>query len=346
MQVKKVHIDPNVTKLVEHKNNKKIKFNGQYIVYEKDGVIACDRGLTTFLSLFSKGYKRPNNDDVKQHCDATGTKMVTKRNIVRVGDPWEKVDQMDASKTGRMLGTYVHNQMCLYARARNEKQFKQVCPNPHDYTKRAIEKLKSSGISVFFAEFAIVDPMVKYVTSIDLIGVNSSGKLTLVELKTGSENIFPIGKVPFASPFDKWENSLLNQARLQLLLPCLTLKYQYGVNVDSAWVLNVNSSQEELYPLESSMVVGSRNLYKHLVDTYGANAKPQRSITLKQRKKTNTTNKTPPKRKRVNTSRPINRVTPSPKRKKQKRRQPKSKKKPRPRAGRRKKARVRRTKKV
>lgn len=279
--------DPNVDKLIHHEINETVKFNGENIVYCKDGRIACDRGLTTLLSVFFEGYKRPTKADIKEYCARTGKTIIPPRDVVRVGDSWEKVTLMekDCNKSGRSLGTLVHNQLCLYARSKNEDEFTAMCPKPHDYTVRAIRKLSQAGILVFFAEFAIVDPLVKYVTAIDLVGVNSNGKLTIVEVKTGYENIFPIGKVPLKVPFDAWENSALNQARLQLLLPCLTLKYQYKVNVDSAWVLNVNSQEEKLYPLLRGMTTNPHTVYNYLIDNYGARSKVSYSLSLPSKEK-------------------------------------------------------------
>jgi len=280
--------DPNVDKLISHEINKGVKYNGENIVYCKGGKIACDRGLTTLLSIFFEGYKRPTKSDIKQHCANTGKKLIPPRNVVKVGDSWSKVSQMekDSNKSGRTLGTLVHNQLCLYARSKNERDFMRICPSPHEYTKRAIRKLKGAGIFVFFGEFAIVDPMVKYVTPIDLVGVNSNGKLTLIEVKTGYDNIFPIGKVPLGVPFDAWVNSPLNQARLQLLLPCLTLKYQYKVNVDSAWVLNINSREEVLYPLLKSMTKSPHMVYNYLIDNYGTKACRRRVHPPKKKEET------------------------------------------------------------
>ncbi len=266
--------DPNVDKLVYHPINEAVRFNGEHIVYCKNGKIACDRGLTTMLSAFFEGYKRPTKADVREYCAMTGEKMIPPRQVIKIGDCWNKVSQMekDSNKSGRALGTLVHNQLCLYARSKNETEFKKVCPNPHDYTQRAISKLSDSGIRLFFAEFAIVDSMLKYVTSIDLVGVNSERKLTLLEVKTGYDNIFTIGRVPLKKPFEAWVNSPLNQARLQLLLPCLTLKYQYDVTVDSAWVLNVNSHNEKLYPLLKGMLKSPEILYNYLMHNYGIGA--------------------------------------------------------------------------
>lgn len=268
--------DPNVDKLVSHEINNSVRFNGENIVYcDADGNIACDRGLTSLLSTFSVGYKRPTKADIKECCARSGEKIIPPRkDLIRVGDSWNKVTMMesDTNKSGRKLGTLVHNQLCLYARSKDEEEFHNLCPKPHGYTRRAIKRLTDSGIMVFFAEFAIVDPMVRYVTPIDLVGVNPQGKLTLVEVKTGYDNIFTIGKVSLKKPFEAWVNSPLNQARLQLLLPCLTLKYQYGVNVDSAWILNINSEQEKLYPLLKGMTTKSDVLYNYLIDTCGIRA--------------------------------------------------------------------------
>jgi len=284
--------DSNVDKLVSHPINNSVTFNGENIVYcNKDGNIACDRGLTSLLASFSEGYKRPTKADIKEHCARTGEKIIPPRkDLIKVGDSWDKVIMMgsDSNKSGRTLGTLVHNQLCLYARSKDEKEFHKLCPKPHSYTRRAIRKLTESGILVFFAEFAIVDPLVRYVTPIDLVGVNPQGKLTLIEVKTGYDNIFTIGKVALKKPFDAWLNSPLNQARLQLLLPCLTLKYQYDVNVDSAWILNVNSQREKLYPLLKGMTTKSNMVYNYLIDTYGIRAPITSGRAMRKQKKRNT----------------------------------------------------------
>jgi len=273
--------DPNIEKLLTHKINSTVKFTGEMIIYEKDGKIACNKGLTTLLSTFFEGYKHPTKRDIQHYHSLKGETIIPKKNRVKVGDSWDKSDHMtkDENKTGRALGKLVHSQLCLYARCRTPKEFCVVCPNPHRYTVRVVNSLIKKGITLLFAEFIIVDPMVEYATPLDLVGVNSSGRLTIIEVKTGYENIFGIGRTKLQKPFEKWDNSPVNQARLQLLLPCLTLKYQYGVNVDSAWVLNVNSRDINYYPLYKSMTSNSKLLYEYLIDSYGVRSNKKVTLT-------------------------------------------------------------------
>ena len=283
--------DPNIEKLLTHEINSNVKFTGEMIIYQKDGKIACNRGLTSLLSDFFEGYKQPTKRDIQRYYSSKGEEIIPKKKVVRIGDSWDNAEHMvkDENKTGRVLGTLIHKQLCLYARCRSKKSFDKVCPKPHDYTIRVVNSLLEKGISLLFAEFIIVDPHVEYATALDLVGVNSSGKLTIVEVKTGYENIFTIGKTRFQKPFERWYNSPVNQARLQLLLPCLTLKYQYGVKVDSAWVLNVNSRDVKLYPLYRSMTYDSANLYNYLIDNYGMRATTKvKQMRIQKRRKNNT----------------------------------------------------------
>jgi len=281
--------DKNVMKLINHPNNNYVKYDGRHIIYrDSDGKIACDRGLTTLLSIFFDGYKRPSLSDIKTHCKLNGLRFIkSKKNVIKIGDPWEKVDMIrnNSNKTGRTLGTLVHEELCLFARCKTKEDYEKVCPNPHDYTKRVILELNRRGITLFFAEFSIVDPMVKYVTPIDLVGINKDGKLTIIEVKTGYDNIFTIGNVQMKKPFESWINSPLNQARIQLLIPCLTLKYRYGVNVNSAWVLNVNSAHVKMYPLLTDMTKNSEVLYNHLIDNYGIKHYNNSKKPIKKRKR-------------------------------------------------------------
>lgn len=269
--MQKSDINPVVQKLINHERNKNIRFSEGKLYY-KDlyGNIATGIGIHKLLEPFVDNYKRPSLTEAKKKIGKQEW-VEKKKKRVNVGDSWDKIDSIGTleNKSGRELGTLVHRQICAYSRSRHTKTFNKVCPNPHPYTMSVLSKMEEKGIQLFFGEMIIYDEVVKYLTPIDGVAINAEGKLTLIEIKTGYENIFKIGKTRMKAPFDKWFNSPLNQARLQLLIPCLTLKYRYGISVDSAWVVNVNSADVYFYPLLKSMAKDSTRIYNHLVATCG-----------------------------------------------------------------------------
>jgi hypothetical protein len=158
----------------------------------------------------------------------------------------------------------------------------------HDYTFKVIDALKKWKVVPIAVEFAIVDYVLRYATSIDMIAVRKgtrsgdgggSGKVAsrrddtiiLIEVKTGyGAGRFEAGqhsmrlppKVLSAMFPDMMNDAPVNQAILQVLMAKLTLKHRYNVINTEAWVVHVEDEGVSRYTINRSLLLQEDEIYK------------------------------------------------------------------------------------
>lgn len=172
--------------------------------------------------------------------------------------PWKKLypsDSMvkkkaskDPNNLGLQLGSQVrgnmvHDQIRTLCDPELSKDFGKKYAYIDEWTKLAISWMKVNGYEPYANELAIADPSLGIATAIDAIVFHEeTGKYAMVEWKTGSIDYFYYSTNNSCRYIADLDNSLHNQARLQILMTNYILKENYkksGIVIDKLFVVHV-----------------------------------------------------------------------------------------------------------
>lgn len=130
----------------------------------------------------------------------------------------------------------------------DEKQCDMVCPSAKaialHYTKKGFIPVQAQiGAWLDSAEL---------ITAVEHIWIHvDTGRLMLIEVKIGDDELYHLGHGNMKSPFQKKINSIKNQHQLQLLFEKKMFEFTFNVIIHDAVVARVNRNLEvKEYPLE------------------------------------------------------------------------------------------------
>lgn len=166
---------------------------------------------------------------------------------------------------GMMRGQVVHEQLMDFAnmsKVQFEKSYKDA--NVELYTKKAVLALREWGYKPMWAEVCVWNETIA--TRIDCIVTNKDGDFILIEWKTGMDNYFKRGSGPMKGVLkEKYSNSPLNQAHLQLLMSRMMIEREYGIEVDNQFVVHIHGNGVDKYPLPPTMEELKNTIYNIFV---------------------------------------------------------------------------------
>lgn len=140
---------------------------------------------------------------------------------------------------GTARGTTIHAQVCDSVILGRE-EFQRAHPSLLRWTVGVMAWLKQNGIRPVFAEYPVTSWQMRVTTPADLICVKD-GRIIVVELKTGYDNMFATSTTYMREPFARYlRNSVKHAAFLQAWLVALILRIEYRVPDVRAMVLHVS----------------------------------------------------------------------------------------------------------
>ena len=106
---------------------------------------------------------------------------------VKVPSTFAKKTGVRGPRHGINRGQYVHEQFRLYF---NQKKyvFKKIYQKKHPFVRRGIQKLKLLKLKPIIAELLVYDSVLELATNIDLVCLNATGNIVVVEWKVGMYN--------------------------------------------------------------------------------------------------------------------------------------------------------------
>lgn len=154
---------------------------------------------------------------------------------------------------GLVRGSIVHNQLRMYANRASIEEFESQYCAIHEYTEKAISALKIWKFIPITGEYALFNASpLNIATAADMICMNESGELVLIEWKTGMDTYFKRGNGPMHGPLQGiYNNCPLNQAYIQLLFTKTLLESELSMCIKHAYVVQINSDGIERYTLPS-----------------------------------------------------------------------------------------------
>ncbi len=232
----------------------------RFLREENEVTITVRRGIHALMKQrFWPDYKPPTpKERSSYHGKRSSASKV-------VGRKWSDVKRIceNSTKSGIELGTRVHEQMEDYVKL-SEADFRRRHYKINAHTLQLIVALNGWGFTLLGSEVAIRDPNLEYATAIDVVCLDSEGKLVLVEVKTGYRDYFKLSKGLMRRPMNKFACSPINQARMQILLSQMTLFYAYGIVNAKAMVVHVTESGVYPHLVIPEMYAISSTLYKLL----------------------------------------------------------------------------------
>jgi hypothetical protein len=130
---------------------------------------------------------------------------------------------------GLINGTKVHQELRDFV-VLDQKNFKKSHKTLHNYTTRLLKVIvERMRWQPFLPEFDICDEALGIGTSIDMVCVERSGDLVLLEFKTGYKDYFEKQDGFMRHSLSRLSNTIRNQATMQLTTSALILHRKYGV---------------------------------------------------------------------------------------------------------------------
>ncbi len=158
---------------------------------------------------------------------------------------------------GLVRGSRVHKQLHDFVLL-DRKNFKKTHKKLDAFTARilsaVVDKLK---LQPFLPEFDVYDEAMGVGTSVDLIALDSDGKLALVEYKTGYKRSYTSGADGFmARTLHRMPCTPQNQATLQVMGSALILNKCYGVPLHEMrlYVMRCDDAVVEVNPVPQTFV--------------------------------------------------------------------------------------------
>jgi len=166
---------------------------------------------------------------------------------------------------GLVRGTIVHNQLRMYGNRCSEKEFKKQYVSLHEFTEQAIEALKTWKLKPIRSEYPVCDmKFLKIATAIDMICLDSMGKLVLIEWKCGMSNYFQQGNNTMDGPLkNQINNCPLNQAYLQLLFTKILFERQHNISIGKSYVVQITKKKTIPYELPQQLIKQQNTLYNY-----------------------------------------------------------------------------------
>lgn len=166
---------------------------------------------------------------------------------------------------GLVRGTIVHNQLRMYGNRCSEDEFKSQYVSLHEFTEKAIKALKIWKFKPIRSEYPVCDTkFLGVATAIDMICLNSSGKLILIEWKCGMANYFQQGNNSMDGPLKNLNNCPLNQAYLQLLFTKAIFEKQHNISIEHSYVVQITKKKVVPYELPQSLIQQQNALYNYV----------------------------------------------------------------------------------
>jgi len=315
-----VDFDVTVVAFAEHKRNKQVGFStyGEHYKYIDPATKKLKRakGITKILKgAFYADYK-PNTTTISRPASrGRGEKRKTTgytrgggrrrpRKAALTAEQKLAMHVADDRVKGITLGNIVHSELCAWARAKSNAEWRKTHQTPNMYTVKIIRTLKMIQIEPLYGEWPVFSDW-GIATGIDIVGASAQygGKLVLIEVKTGYEGYFTRGNAGMTrSPMKRVLNSPMNQAFLQCLTARAILEYDYGISGVIGIVLHVTSKGVDVHPIPDLFLKRQRSIYNQLKqyvlveNTTSRTAIPRSSLTRvtpqktqKRRRNTNST---------------------------------------------------------
>ena len=162
-------------------------------------------------------------------------------------------------RAGMIRGEVVHHQLELYVNARSEgrdgisavrEHYDEVLP----FTRKALLALEQWGIDPVIAEAVVYGEALDVATKADLIGIDRSGRLVLIEWKCGMDNHFERGAAAMKGPkIEAFSDCPKNQAFLQLLFTKALMEGTFDMPVTRAYVVRVHQEGVTSYQIPDAL---------------------------------------------------------------------------------------------
>lgn len=156
---------------------------------------------------------------------------------------------------GLVRGSIVHNQLRLYANRASVEEFQGQYCAIHEFTEKAISALKIWKFVPITGEYALFNQFpLNVATAADMICMNESGELVVIEWKTGMDTYFKRGNDQMSGPLQGiYNNCPLNQAYIQLFFTKTLLESELSMRIKHAYVVQINSEGIVRYPLPTTI---------------------------------------------------------------------------------------------
>ena len=169
---------------------------------------------------------------------------------------------------GLYRGDIVHKQLELYVNKGGIKSIHLLFNSIHPFTKKAIIALNLWKWVPIVSEFTIYDENLNLATRVDLLCLDESKDIVLVEWKCGMDNYVNRGNKPMKGPLkESYSNSPSNQAYLQLLFTKLIIEYTYDVRIKKSYIVRIFADGIEPYFLPKLLSGKANIVYQYLIDS-------------------------------------------------------------------------------
>jgi hypothetical protein len=175
--------------------------------------------------------------------------------------PHSKPSQSKPAQRGKyagvIKGSQVHQQMRDLV-VLDKKNFKKTHRDGmHDFTARLMKVIvERQRWTPFLPEHPVFDEDLGMGTRVDLICVDQSGSLVLLEFKTGYKKYFEGADGHMQRALSALSNTVKNQATLQIVVAALILQRKYGIPVRAMQmaVMRIDDETIDLLRVPSSFL--------------------------------------------------------------------------------------------
>jgi len=170
----------------------------------------------------------------------------------------------------RVRGEIVHDQIRMLCDENLTPEFAKKYASVDPWTKLAVSWMKVRKFEPVSNELAIADPSLGIATAIDAIVYDVENETYhMVEWKTGSLDYFYYSTNKPCRYISNLDNSLYNQARLQILITNFILKKNYsrsGISIGNLFIIHVGDDGLHEHCISKEFRSIEAEVYKKIVD--------------------------------------------------------------------------------